>query len=180
MYIIQGHYWVEYGKSKFLTKGLTTASDAPSKELGFKLRALLLLYLTYFPIVFVYSMTTWAIWLQVKLALEYKETTLRGIPSRTLCLIIGYWLVPRLPISVSGSRPLHPPQLVILSRRVYWPRLSQKASRCFGIRLPPHSGTIFTRKLDCQINRSGKIPQEMSDSKAGSNTSLLNMWTMRI
>ena len=46
--------------------------------------------LTYFPLVFVYSMTTWAIWVQVKLALEYKKTTLRGIPSRTLCLIIGY------------------------------------------------------------------------------------------
>ncbi len=44
---------------------------------------------TYFPLVFVYGMTTWAIWVQINLALEYKETTWRGIPSRTLCLIIG-------------------------------------------------------------------------------------------
>lgn len=42
--MIQRHYGGNYGKSTFLTYGLTTAFDAPSKEVGFKMRALLLLY----------------------------------------------------------------------------------------------------------------------------------------
>lgn len=35
---------LEYGKSTFLSNGLSTTFDAPSKEMGFKIRALLLLY----------------------------------------------------------------------------------------------------------------------------------------
>ncbi len=48
--------------------------------------------------------------------------------------------------------------------------------RYLYVRVLPDSRSIFTRNLDCQINRSGKNLQEMSGFKNGSDRSLLNMW----
>lgn len=80
MYMIQGHYGECRLCQRCSLKGSLPCLMRRPKQWALKCKRNCCSIVTSFPLAFVYGMTTWAIWVQVNLALIYKETTLRGKP----------------------------------------------------------------------------------------------------
>lgn len=134
---------------------------------------------TYFPLVFVYGLTTWAVWVESRVGLLNKSHTWTGqiekyVLKPPLTLVRQNFLCCRDPT-------LSPPQLVLYHRCIYRPRLSSYVVREFRLLSSPYPRALLSSRPNIvygQVYGRGSILQKMPKSEARPCASLLDMSAM--
>lgn len=130
---------------------------------------------TYFPLLFVYSITSWAVWVEATIGFLPAHTPWIGMLSDRASWVL--LIVCRQRILLSRNRTLHPPELVLYDSRLYKSRHYNGSQR---IQFTAYTGATRRYELHSQIEWRAAILQEMPGAEAGSRAPLLNMPDLRI
>ena len=130
---------------------------------------------TYFPLVFVYSITSWAVWVEATIGFLPAHTPWIGMSSDSASWAL--LIVCRQRILFSWNRTLHPPELVLYDSCLYKSRHYNGSQR---IQFTAYTGATRGYELHRQIEWRAAILQEMPGAEAGSRAPLLNVPDVRI
>ena len=120
---------------------------------------------TYFPLAFVYGLTTWAIWVEAGIGFAHNSKGwTRMIPLLSSSVFMKLILACRRVYLLPGHHPLPSPKLVLYHRCLYRPRISSHIHGPLWLLAPSYPRTSFTPRCSLvhrQIYRREQILQEM-------------------
>lgn len=133
---------------------------------------------TYFPLAFVYSLTTWAVYVEASVGLKPSSSSWIGmlLQSRNLSTLLTASLCRTTKLD-PRRRPLPSSQHFLHNRRLHRSRITSRCAQWWGSSIQCVTDYRVTRIyfLHRQLYRRVAVLQEMPMSKAGPGASLLHV-----